>query len=262
MELAISNIAWSAKWDEQVYNLMKQYHFTGLEIAPTRIFPENPYDDLERAKKWRDGMRHEYGFTVPSMQSIWFGVQEKIFGSSEDRKKLLAYTKKAIDFAVALECHNLVFGCPRNRNVTEGADMSLGVMFFQELGEYALERGTIIGMEANPPIYNTNYINDTMAAVELIRQVGSQGFQLNLDIGTMIQNEEKIGELTDMVPLINHIHISEPQLKPIQKREMHRQLAGIMKTEGYHGYVSIEMGTQDDIILLEDTMKYIAEVFG
>ena len=37
------------------------------------------------------------GFTVPSMQSIWFGRQEKIFGTLEERKILVEYTKKAID---------------------------------------------------------------------------------------------------------------------------------------------------------------------
>lgn len=46
MKLALSNIGWDAEYDRQVYELMKRHGFTGLEIAPTRIFPETPYDKL------------------------------------------------------------------------------------------------------------------------------------------------------------------------------------------------------------------------
>lgn len=99
---------------------------------------------------------------------------------------MLDYTKKAIDFAAAIGCKNLVFGCPRNRSLPAGADESVAVAFFKELGEYAYSKGTAIGMEANPPIYNTNYINDTKSALELIEQVDSKGFKLNLDVGTRI----------------------------------------------------------------------------
>ena len=49
MKLSISNIAWSADQDEKVYGMMQQLGFTGLEIAPTRIFPEKPYEDLTKA---------------------------------------------------------------------------------------------------------------------------------------------------------------------------------------------------------------------
>ena len=41
-QLAISNIAWHKEDDEAVYTAMQQAGFTGLEIAPTRIFPEKP----------------------------------------------------------------------------------------------------------------------------------------------------------------------------------------------------------------------------
>ena len=53
------------------------------------------------------------------MQSIWYGMIEK-FDSSDKRQKLIKYTKKAIDFAVAIECSKLVFGCPKNRVAPHG----------------------------------------------------------------------------------------------------------------------------------------------
>ena len=41
-QLAISNIAWQKDDDETVYAAMQQAGFTGLELAPTRIFSEAP----------------------------------------------------------------------------------------------------------------------------------------------------------------------------------------------------------------------------
>lgn len=260
MKLSVSNIGWDAKQDTLVYDLMKQYNYIGLEIAPTRIFSESPYDKLEEAREWAIKLKEDYGFTVPSMQSIWYGRQEKLFGTKKERRILIEYTKKAIDFAVAIKCKNLVFGCPKNRNMQDGADQQVAKAFFKEIGDYAASQGTTIGLEANPPIYNTNYINDTSSALELIQNVDSKGFRLNLDIGTMIQNEERIDVLYGKVFLINHVHISEPKLRPILERKLHGDLLQLLKQENYQGFISIEMGKQDDIGSLENALSYVREL--
>lgn len=271
LKLSISNIAWSENEDEQVYSLMQKYGFTGLEIAPTRIFPSEPYGDLDRVREWAKSLENGYGFVIPSMQSIWFGRQEKLFGSSKEREILSDYTKKAVDFASAAGCSNLVFGCPRNRALPEGADRNAGREFFHELGEYALSKSTdknriYIGMEANPLIYNTNYINTTAEALELIREVGSDGFKLNLDVGTMIENHEDISVIEGKIPMISHVHISEPYLKTIEKRTFHKELKCCLEEGGYDGFISIEMGNQadneDKLKVIEYTMAYVREIFG
>lgn len=261
MKLSISNIGWNAKQDGQVYELMHTNGFSGLEIAPTRIFPETPYDKLKEAEFWAQNLKKEYGFSVPSMQSIWYGRQEKIFGTAEEFNFLIDYTKKSIDFAVAINCKNLVFGCPRNRSTLEGKNPEAGVRFFKIIGDYAADKGTVIGMEANPTIYNTNYINDTKAALKLIEQVDSKGFKLNLDIGTMVQNQENAQIIKGNVGLINHVHVSEPGLRPIENRKIHQEIMDILVSEGYQKYVSIEMGKVEDILVLEDVMIYVKDVF-
>ena len=116
-------------------------------------------------------------------------------------------------------------------------------------------------MEANPPIYNTNFINDTVSAIELIEQVGSDGFKLNLDLGTVIQNRENLSELIGKVSIINHVHISEPGLAPIERRPEHKELALLLGAVGYSGFVSIEMA-RTDLDTVRRTMDYIAEVFA
>lgn len=261
MKLAISNIAWDQKNDEEIYCYMKQLGIEGLEIAPTRIFPDKPYERLEEAKIWKRDLALNYGFEIPSMQSIWYGRKEKLFGSSEERQILIDYTKKAIDFAEVIGCKNLVFGCPKNRNVPDGQNSSQAVTFFKEIGDYAYMHHTVIGMEANPTIYNTNYITDTVAAIDLIKQTNSKGFLLNLDLGTMIQNKEEIKKLEGNVSLINHVHISEPGLKPIKERILHKELYNLLSSETYNGFISVEMGKVDNVNVLVNRMQYIKRIF-
>ena len=257
IKLSISNIAWQHQDNENVYKLMQNYGFFGLEIAPTKIFPDSPYDKLDIAKIWATDLKGKYGFEVPSMQSIWYGKSERIFGKREERQILINYTKKAIDFASIIGCKNLVFGCPKNRNIEKESDYSIAIEFFKELGDYAYSKNTCIGMEANPTIYNTNFINDTKSAIDLIKNVNSSGFLLNLDIGTMIYNKENLDELNGNIHLINHVHISEPYLALIEQRDLHKELITLLESEHYNKYLSIEMKQQEKLSDIENTIKYV-----
>lgn len=258
MKLSISNIAWPEELDGQALAMLKELGFDGLEIAPTRVFPERPYEDLDRAKAWAESL----GLAVPSMQSIWYGRTEQVFGSDGDRAALLDYTRKAVDFAQAVGCRNLVFGCPRNRSVPEGGEPVGELDFFRQLAEYAAPRGAVIGMEANPPIYHTNYINTTAQALELVGRVDRPGFRVNLDVGTMVANGEDVSLLEGRVGLLSHVHISEPGLKRVEERPIHRALADLLRRENYAGYVSVEMGRQEDLEAVRQVCVYVKEVFG
>ena len=261
MKISASNIGWKKEYDEEMYIWMRDNDISGLEIAPTRIFEVNPYDHCKEAKIWANRLKSEYGLKISSMQSIWYGRNENIFASKEERESLIEYTKKAIDFANAINCHNLVFGCPRNRNVPEGADVSIAEEFFGILGEYAYNADTVVAMEANPPIYNTNYCNTTIQAIELVKRVNSLGFRLNLDMGTMIANEESTDCLEGFVDIINHVHISEPGLAEVKHRKIHDRLKSLLKGSAYEKYISLEMKTQNNIQDIKDHILYIKDMF-
>lgn len=260
-KLSVSNIAWSNEDDTRMYQFMGECGYSALEIAPTRIFPQSPYDNTEQAARWADQLIHEYGLAISSIQSIWFGRQEQIFGTKEERESLLEYTKKAIDFASVIKCRNLVFGCPRNRIMPDGADPEIGIRFFRKIGEYATAHGTAIGMEANPPIYQTNYITCTEDALRLIEAVDSNGFLLNLDVGTMLENHEPVELLEGKVKRINHIHISEPGLKRIKHHDVHQELKKMLQQENYQGYISIEMNDTNNLQDIKNVMLYVSRIF-
>lgn len=266
MKLAISNIAWAPEQDELLYTRMAEQGFSGLEIAPTRIFPQEPYTRIKEAAQWAQRLEESYGLKVCSMQSIWYGRSERVFGSPQERQSLLEYTFAAIDFAAAIGCGNLVFGCPRNRAVDPAWSreqiLETAIPFFKALGDRALQMGTVVSMEANPPIYNTNYINTTPEALELCRQVASDGFRLNLDLGTMLHNGESCGVLKGCSSYVNHVHISEPGLEPIRPHRLHEELVQWLKDSHYEGALSIEMKKQPTPKPLLQAMDYLAAMAG
>lgn len=262
MKLSISNIAWSPQWDKEMYRFLQKSGYTGIEIAPTRLFPEAPYEHCSEAQTFAVWLKDTYGLSVSSMQSIWYGRKEKLFGTAEDRQMLTEYTKKAIEFASQMGCGNLVFGCPKNRSAEKEELKESAEPFFKELGDYALEKGTVLAMEANPPIYNTNYINTTTEALALVKKIGSKGFLVNLDLGTMIENKEALNVIAEDINLINHVHISEPNLKKISEHPIHKEIAGLLRNMEYTGYISIEMGRQENVQVTKKVIEYVREIFG
>lgn len=261
MKLSISNIAWSADKDYQMYRILSDRKFRGLEIAPTRIWTDVPYDHLSEAKEYSVMLLRDFGLEVSSMQSIWFGITDNIFASEECRQRLIEYTKKAIRFAEIINCGNLVFGCPKNRNKAMENKEEEVYSFFKTIGDFAYEHQTRIALEANPTIYNTNFINTTDEAFSFVRKINSKGLLVNYDLGTCIVNDENLSSLEKNMEYVNHIHISEPNLELIEKRKIHKDLAKLLKNNKYNGYVSLEMKKQDNINILIDAIEYIKEVF-
>lgn len=261
-KLSVSNIAWSGQKDTEMYQYLKNMEFQGIEIAPTRIFENNPYDRIKEAGVFAENLYRSYNLEISSMQSIWYGRSQELFGSVEERNELLDYTKKAILFANKIGCHNLVFGCPKNRNIKKEDDYHIAVEFFGELGDFAKKNDTVLAMEANPVIYHTNFITETRQAFELVRQVDSEAFLVNLDLGTVIENKEDLNIVRENMHFVNHIHISEPQLAAIKKRGIHKELKQIIDESGYSKYVSVEMKSGLEVKQILEILDYVKEVFN
>lgn len=259
VNLAISNIAWGKEDDEAVYTAMQRAGFTGLELAPTRIFPEEPYENLSKAALFGGYLRSRWGFAVPSIQSIWYGQSGSLFDAA-DAERLLDYTAGAYRFAHALNCPSLVFGCPKNRMLPPDTDPRAADAFFDKAGTLAARHGVRLAIEANPPVY-TNFLNGTAEAFALVKRLGNPGLAVNLDLSTMLAQGERLRDFVDDLPYVSHVHISEPGLQPIRPRPEHRELALLLGAVGYKGYVSVEMG-RTDLETVRRTIDYIAEVFA
>ncbi len=260
MKLSISNIAWDAAADDEVLEKLPGLGCRGLEIAPTRIFPETPYGRLKEAEEWAAGLKEKTGLPVCSMQSIWYRRSESIFGSSREVEALIQYTGEAVLFAGTVGCPNLVFGCPKNRIIPEGKNPEDSIPFFRAVGEFAAQHGAVIALEAVPVSYGTNFLNATEDLYEFVKAVDSPGIRMNLDFGTMLVNGEDVSCVGRYVPVVSHVHISENGLAGVEHRNEHRVFLKALKEAGYDRYVSIEMRNQEDPQKVYSVVRYVGEL--
>ncbi|WP_367925773.1 sugar phosphate isomerase/epimerase family protein [uncultured Ruthenibacterium sp.] len=258
LALSVSNIGFFEADDERVWSLLQKLGYTGLEIAPTRLVGMRPYEKRDAACEKARMLYERYGLRISSMQSIWYGKSGNIF-EPKDAQHLWEYTKKAVDFAAALQCSNLVFGNPRQRKMRCGETQEQALGFFADIAAYACQWGTRIALEANPEVYGTNFCNHSREAFDFASKV--PGLKVNYDLGTLLTNEESLDVLFEHLDQVNHIHISEPELAPIHVRQVHHCLAQGLYKAGYTGFVSVEMKTQE-FSVVERVLNEVAEVFA
>jgi sugar phosphate isomerase/epimerase len=263
LKLAASNIAWRTEDNLEVYSAMAQAGFSGLEVAPTRVVPERPYSpkNIQTVKKFAEVALNSAGLRICSVQSIWFGKEDQIFGSKHERDILLTHTRGAIDFASSIGSPHVVFGSPRNRRRDDSQDLRIGNEFLFACSTYAATQGVTIGLEANPKSYGSNYITSTSEALLLVQSINLPSLRVNLDLGTIIENEEDLADLAELIPFTSHVHISEPHLRAVVERPEHFELLRLLNEGDYQGWVSLEMAPAG-LSTLRESIQVVASVFG
>lgn len=262
MKYSVSNIAWDKREDGRFYRFLAETGIDGLEIAPTRLF-DNPYDNLEAAHIYAAMLKNRYGLEVCSMQSIWYGIGQNIFGSQRDRLFLEDYTKKAILFAQSMGIKNLVFGSPKNRNMAVESEENyhIALDFFKKLGDFAHSHDTVLAIEPNPAVYGTNFLNYTKQACEFVKRADSPGLMVNADMSTIIYNKENPHVIKTYKNLINHIHISAPELAPISRCEEYSTLKKVLGKIDYDKYISLEMKNTGDAGTAKQSIILLKRLF-
>lgn len=257
MKFAVSNIAWAPEERAQAYSMLSARGISGLEIAPGLFF-DGAQDvfvpDREEARTALDTMRAA-GLELVSMQSLLFGVNDAaLFGSPQAQARFITGMERAIVLAGRLEVPNLVFGSPRQRVVPSDMDMSSALdhalLVFSRLGDLAYDHGTSIAIEANPPAYGTNFLNDLDAVDRFVRAAEHPAISLCLDLGAMHINGD-FAALPERIPQlasqIGHVHVSEPALAPAPADPVAlRSVIAALAAAGYKRAVSIEMARVAD----------------
>ena len=254
MKLSMSNIAWLPGNRLRAYSEMASHGVFGLEIAPALFFcsADDPFiPDLNLAKIAISEIVAE-GISIVSMQSLLFGINgAELFGKSDARERFEHGITRAINLAGRFGIPNLVFGAPTQRNVPAHMNMAdaflEAVDVFRKLGDKAQSAGVTIAIEPNPKAYGTNFLNTIDEVWDFTKLVNHPAICLMFDTGSMHINKEYenyTDYISKMMPWLNHVHISEPYLAPVQQDG--KRLALFLKTldEGfYEKFVSVEMKT-------------------
>lgn len=245
MKIAVSNIAWNAAENETVFPQLRQMGIHGLEAAPSRLWR----DPVGTSAAEIDRTRQElavHGFEVVALQSLLFGRDELKLFQDDTRTDLGAYLLRLAEIGLGLGSRAMVFGSPRQRvippEMPANAAWATAIDFFAQIGGKLHQRGMVLGIEPNPPVYGGNFIQTIDEASALVRAVASPGFRLHVDAGALQINGEDIEtSIEKHGDLICHVHASEPMLAPLGSWAGHQRLADALRGIGYQGWVSLEM---------------------
>lgn len=247
MKLAASSLAWKPSEDEAVAAALLRHGFSGVELAPTKVWPrlEGATEGAVRdyRQRWNDR-----GIQVVALQALLFGRDDlTLFGSRARRAEDSAWFEHLFQIAHWLGARALVYGSPKNRRGVDPKDPAVqaeAVEYFQRLGAAAARHGVCLCIEPLPRSYPCDFVNDVGEALALVDRVGERGFGLHVDASSLhIGERDPRAALEAARGRIEHFHLSEPGLAPVR-------LAGptplveslrLLKGLGYPNWVSIEM---------------------
>ncbi|MCX7619817.1 MAG: sugar phosphate isomerase/epimerase [Acidimicrobiales bacterium] len=271
LTIAFSNLAWDPANDRKVAAILRDTGIRGIELAPTKIWPELSAATRREATAYRRFWERE-GFTITSLQSLLYGRPElTVFGGPEDRAALVAHLDTVMALAATLGAAKLVFGSPANRrrgDLSPSMAMTRAAAVFGELSERAEAHGVCLCLEPNPTDYGCDFITNATEGAELVREVGRDGFGLHLDTGAMtLAGDELSTAIRAVADVLAHFHCSEPGLAPAGTtgRVDHISAARALRSISYAGVVSVEMlpaRDRDPLTAVAEAAAFAVETYG
>lgn len=169
--------------------------------------------------------------------------------------------KKIIDFASP-------FGAQVNIGRLRGQfssgipqETSLTWMYaaFEEITDYAAERGVTIILEPVPFVFCNN-INSTQDGIAVVRRMGRKNFKLMADIFSMhLEDISMERSFNDARPYLTHIHLCDSnRLAPGRGNLDFGKIVRMLKNVGYNGYISAEINQHpDQDIVIEEAIRVL-----
>jgi sugar phosphate isomerase/epimerase len=250
MRFAISNIAWDIAEQNSVFQLLSSYAVAGIEVAPTKIWPEWQGASEPAARQVRADLAAK-GFMIPSLQAILFGKPDlRVFGSAESGQALLDHLGTVAALARGLGAKVLVFGSPKNRDrgaLSPAEAFIRAVPFFREAGSICATAGVTLCIEPNPEGYGCNFVTRWREAADLVEAVAHPGFGLHLDTGCIhMGGDDPVEAISACAAVMCHLHVSEPQLLGFSAPVVdHGRVADALVRHGYGGWISLEMRREE-----------------
>lgn len=245
--LSVSNIAWPHSDRRAIYSDLATAGFQGVEVALTKFAS---WDELDHDKVIIERELLEiYDLSVSSYQSLYFGRPDlQLLGDTDSYDALVEHTIRVASLAEAMSGGGPgVFGAPRNRlrgKLDEKSAFDLGADRLCKLANAVAPMGFVLVLEPAPPQYGGDFLMTEAACAEMVRQVNHPSLRLHVDIGCIALAGEVRDEIVENhIDIIEHVHISKPQLAPVGVDDRPRNLSLLQLLSGldYKGWVAIEM---------------------
>jgi len=266
--LAISNIAWDATEDGEVYARLRDFGVRGIEVAPTRIAG---WDDLDagRIKAFRDEAAR-FDLSISSLQAILYNRPEaRLLGGDGEFQRLRAHMDLVGRIAAGLGATVAVFGAPTNRSrgeMPEDEARALALVRMRELGDIAGGFGLTVAIEPIPLPYKGDFLTRIDEVAAFVELCAHPFIRSHFDIGCVtLAGDDATQKAVENRGRFVHFHASEPHLAAFDRPVCDHLGVGRALREGsYDGWLVVEMCRQkgDVVSAIETAISYIAGAYG
>lgn len=234
MNLALSNLAWDFKDTDDILKKLRKKNIFQIEGVLSKI---DDFSTLNEDKiiKFKETL-NKFGIHVKTIQSIFYNVKCNGIG---DDDVIINHIKKLISYCELLEVDIMVFGSP-NLRVGEIDDSVINS--FKLIDELLSKTNIELSIEPNSKIYGGNYFHNLD---EIVKFISANNFK---KIKTMVDTHNLVlegycpsEEFIKYKSYINHIHISEPGLKPISDIETHTKFYNTLINNDYKNTITYEV---------------------
>lgn len=247
VRLAVSNLAWAVADDHAVGALLLEHGATGVELAPSKVWPSAPLVPRVEASSYADLWRAR-GLEVVAFQAILYGHPEmSLFAEGDALLATQDHLAAMGVLAAATGARVLVLGAPGNRR-RESRTFDIAIRqaadAMRPVAAMLAAHGVQLCIEPNPPRYGCDFVTTAAEATILAEAVDHPNFGIHLDATALALSGETSPEaLRPVMPYARHFHISELDLAPVGTTATvpHAAIGKTLRDLGYNGWHSIEM---------------------
>jgi D-psicose/D-tagatose/L-ribulose 3-epimerase len=251
VKLAVSNLAWNTDDEPSVLDLLARHAVDGIEVAPTKWWPNWVGAGAEAAADERARLASR-GFVAPAVQAVLFERPElQVFGSREVQDATIAHLARVAELAAGLGSNGMVFGSPKNRargTIEHSEAMAIAEDFFRRVGDVCQPWNVGCYIEPNPAVYQCDFLTHWQEVREIVRRVSHPHVGIHLDTACIVlAGDDPAEAIKACAGDIRHFHVSEPQLAGFSDSGLdHPAFGAALADSGYEGWISIEMRASTD----------------
>ncbi|PIV64123.1 MAG: D-tagatose 3-epimerase [bacterium (Candidatus Ratteibacteria) CG01_land_8_20_14_3_00_40_19] len=269
MKFGICNEMFKEWSFEKIIDYVVKIGYDGIEIAPFTLAQDvNEIPSARRAEI--RSLAEENNLEIIGLH--WLLASPKGLSVSSPDKKIRAktseYLKDLINFCADLDGRIMVFGSPKQRDISSSSNYGETYNYvrdgFLEILPLAEKRKVTIVLE---PLTKkeTNFVNTAGEAMKMIKEINHPNFRLHLDVKAMCGEEKSIPEIIESSKdYLAHFHANDPNLLgPGFGRVDYQPIKQSLRKIGYHHYLSVEVFdfSPGPKIIAEKSIEYLKKIF-
>ena len=253
MNLALSNFAFDNEDSDKIFTALRENNINQIECIVPKIAP---WDNITPS------VLHVYLNNLRSYMMSPYSVQSLFYNSGCNNicetENIIKHFEKIISITRLLGCKILVFGSPNLRKKYYGWKESL-IKIFRSIDNMLHGTDINVVIEPNAHTYGGEFFHDIYEIVNFLKTHNFTHIKTMIDThNSILENKNPLLEIVDNFEYINHIHISELDLKVIMENNFHYSFSDKLKFLGYNKTITYEVMKCDEIL---ESIKVFSKIY-